>query len=410
VLRDHCGGCGNTVLREFLDLGSSPLANDLPKTIDQRERYYPLRVAVCQDCWLVQMMVTPPASEVFGGDYTFYSSTSPSLVAYHRSYAAELLFDKTLGQDDLVVEVACNDGDLLQHFHNAGVRAVGIDPAAGPVGVARDRGLTVEHTALSLATALGIREKYGPARLVLANHVTAHVIDLNDFLDGVHALLAEDGRAILEVQYLPDLLVGNQFDHVYHEHRYFFSLTSLMAAAKLSELTVTNVKLVPQQGGSMQVTFMRDAFIRRAYGHEFFSATARDLHVHEGGIRELDTYTGTQMRADRVRDRLLELLTAEHRDGRTVAGYGMPAKAATLLNFCAVDRSLVSHIVDTTPAKIGRYAPGVKIPVVGPNDRNEPDTYLVLVWNYLRGIMQREQKFTSNGGRLIVPIPVPVIL
>ena len=406
--RTHCGGCGEPRdwIETFLDLGETPLANDLPRTQDQNQVLYPLQVGVCNVCWLAQMMHTPAADEVFGGDYTFYSSTSPALVAYHTNYALELL-NRYRDSNGIVVEVACNDGDLLRHFHNAGRRAFGIDPAAGPVAVARDRGLTVEHTALTHESAYEFRKMYGPASLVIANHVTAHVIDLLDFLAGIHSLLAQDGHAILEVQYLPDLLTGNHFDHVYHEHRYFFSLSSLLAAATAVNLVAADVRLNDQQGGSMQVTFVRDSFaIRDSDGLGRVSA----LLVREQLVRHMSAYGGAQMRAERVRDRLLEVLESQRAAGLVVAGYGMPAKATTLLNFCGIDRRLVSHIVDTTPAKIGRYAPGVKIPVVGPNDRNEPDTYLVLVWNYLRGILQRESRFQASGGEFIVPLPVPVVL
>lgn len=405
--RTHCGGCGDEAewIEEFLDLGETPLANDLPKTRDQEQRKYPLQLGVCTECWLVQMMHTPPADEVFGGDYTFYSGTSPALVRYHERYAERLIETHLGDESDLVIEVACNDGDLLRRFRNAGYRAVGIDPALGPVTYARDEhGLDVTHAALTRESGANLRDEYGPARLVVANHVTAHVIDLRDFLDGVYELLADDGCAVLEVQYLPDLLVGNQFDHVYHEHRYFFSLSALGRAAEHARLEVVDVRLVAQQGGSLQVTLARGSDANLP------SANVAELLARELPVRHISAYSGTQMRAERVRDRLLELLEIERAEGRRVAGYGMPAKATTLLNFCGIDTRLVHHIIDTTPAKIGRYVPGAKIPVIGPDDDTEPDTYLVLVWNYLRSIMRREREFTDYGGRLIVPIPVPVVM
>lgn len=405
--RKHCGGCGSDTeeIEKFLDLGETPLANDLPKTRDQVQRRYPLQLGVCTECWLVQMMHTPPAEEVFGGDYTFYSGTSPALVRYHERYAERLIETHLGDESDLVVEVACNDGDLLRRFRNAGYRAVGIDPAIGPVTYARDEhGLDVTHAALTRESGVALRETYGPARLVVANHVTAHVIDLRDFLDGVYELLADDGHAVIEVQYLPDLLVGNQFDHVYHEHRYFFSLSALSTAAAHARLAVVDVWLVSQQGGSLQVTLARHVTAGAP------STSVTELLARELPVRHISAYSGTQMRAERVRDRLLELLETERAEGRRVAGYGMPAKATTLLNFCGIDSRLVHHIVDTTPAKIGRFAPGVGISVIGPDDDTKPDTYLVLVWNYLRSIMHREREFTDYGGRLIVPIPVPVIM
>jgi SAM-dependent methyltransferase len=408
VQRTHCGGCDSTVngIETFLDLGSTPLANDLPRTTDQLEQTYPLKLGVCHQCWLVQMMDVVPHETVFGGDYTFYSGTSPGLVRYHERYAATLR-RRYLHDLSFVVEIACNDGDLLRHFSTYGHRTLGIDPAEGPVRQARQRGLDVIHDSFTEDSALSISEWHGHADLIIANNVLAHVIDLGDFMRGIHTLLAPEGVAVIEVQYLPDLLLGNQFDHVYHEHRYFFSLSSLARVAETWGLVVVHAETTTQQGGSLRVTLAHEG---STVAVSSTLSSVDKMIVYERLIRHESAYTGVQFRAERIRQRLLDLLDVERRTYRTVAGYGMPAKATTLLNFCGIGHDLVSHIVDTTPAKIGRYVPGVKIPIVGPNMRNEPSTYLVLVWNYLAGIMERERKFREAGGRFIVPIPTPVML
>lgn len=396
----------------FLDLGTTPLANDLPLTADQPETMYPLRLSVCEICWLVQMMDVVPHELVFGGDYTFFSGTSPGLVRYHEE-CAKLLNDRYVGDDArTVIEIACNDGDLLRHFADRGHTAIGIDPAAGPVAYAQDeRGLkNVIHSSFTAETADQIIAAHGRARLVIANNVLAHVINLRDFLTGVHTLLADDGVASIEVQYLPDLLLGNQFDHVYHEHRYFFSLSSLTYVVNEVGLRVVNAEIVEQQGGSLRVTLARHGSAAASRNHSRFSLDLYKLDAAERLVRHTSAYAGMQMRAERTRERLLTLLDREAQAGRVVAGYGMPAKATTLLNFCGITQGDVQFIEDTTPAKIGRYAPGVKIPVIAPGERDHPHTYLVLVWNYLSGILRREAEFYHPGGRFIVPIPAPVIL
>ena len=410
IVRTHCGGCGVPAsnLEVFLDLGSTPLANDLPRTIDQAEQTYPLVLGVCHDCWLVQMMDVVPHELVFGGDYTFYSGTSPALVDYHRRYAQQLMGRHLPSQLGNVVEIACNDGDLLRHFADAGHNAIGIDPAAGPVDHARRaHGLDVIHNSFTEDAAQNIVSIYGPADLVIANNVLAHVIDLGDFLRGVSTLLSDTGAAVIEVQYLPDLLLGNQFDHVYHEHRYFFSLSALANVAERNGLTVTHAQITSQQGGSLRVTLAKSGTVAAA---STTRVVVDQMLAHERLIRHQSAYAGVQMRAERIRAQLVDTLADLSASGAVIAGYGMPAKATTLLNFCGITSSLVSHIVDTTPAKIGRYAPGVKIPVVGPNDRNDPDYYLMLVWNYLASALDRERRFRDNGGKFIVPIPAPVIL
>lgn len=402
--RTECGGCGNQELRTFLNLGESPLANDLPYTADQTEVFYPLQLGYCSRCWLVQMMHVVPHELVFGGDYTFFSSTSPALVELHRKYAQTLL-DRYPEESKFTLEIACNDGSLLRHFARDGRKTVGIDPAAGPVMAAQDRELDVIHDSFGQAAAHRIRDEHGAPTLVLANHVTAHVTDLHDFLGGIKTVLNRDGVAILEVQYLPDLLLGNQIDHVYHEHRYFFSLTSLLAVARCNGLEVIDVERVDAQGGSIRVSMTHDHLL----AHKIEEEVELRL-IAESGIRTPFAYAGMQARADRIAERLHELLAG---DTGVTAGYGMPAKATTLLNFANIGTSEIDFIVDTTPVKIGRFAPGVKIPIHSPNEpgiRGQVDTYVLFIWNYLRHIMRREQGFMENGGQFIIPIPAPVIV
>jgi hypothetical protein len=400
--RTACGGCGGPNLQPFLDLGTSPLADNFPATPDEPEKRYPLRVAVCTSCWLAQLLDVVPDDELYGKEYGFYSSTSPSIVEYDRQFAAWSLerFPDEIKRG--VVEIACNDGSLLQHFAATGVPAIGIEPAVGPAVHAERRGLRVKTYPFSRALARRLRDELRhPAGLVIAKNVAAHVADLPDFLAGIAHLIGDDGVAVVEVQNLADLLLGNQFDHVYHEHRFYFSLTSLGAACWRAGLNVVDVEHTPAQGGSLRVT------LRRRQTPDSSRAWWRPA---EDWLRDIAAYAALQGRVDGLCSQLSKLLLAERVAGRKVAGYAATAKSATLLNSCAIEPHWIDHVVDTTPAKIGRYTPGTHIPIVRPGDRPLPDTYLLLAWNYLGDVLRRERAFVEAGGRFIVPIPVPVIL
>jgi hypothetical protein len=390
--RDSCGGCGASDLQPFLDLGDSPLADRFPATVDEPEDRYPLQLAVCTSCWLVQLTEVVPDGLLYGEDYAFFTGSSPSAVAYFADYAAQLKQQLGLDAGKFLVEIACNDGTMLTE-HDC--RTLGVEPADGPAAVARAKGLAVMHEPFGLETARRIVTDYGGVDVVVANNVTAHVSDLHDFFAGIEHLLADDGVAVIEVQYLADLLTGGQFDHVYHEHRYYFTADSLARVAARHGLFVRSVTPTPAQGGSIRVTFGR----------------GEPISLSEPvWLRQPSTFLSLQGRVEHIRTRLLDLLDEQIAAGRKVAGYAASAKSATLLNFCGIGPDRLDHIVDTTPHKIGRYAPGSKIPVCGPGERPEPDVYLLLAWNYLPGVLRRESAYMAAGGRFLVPLPMPVLL
>lgn len=397
--RTTCGSCASSQLDVFLDLGETPLANRYPATADEKEVLYPLQLGVCESCGLVQMMALLDDHDLYGVDYGFYSGASQAQRDYHRRNADLLMAKFPDASKKLTIEVACNDGSLLEHFVHAGCKAFGIDPAQGPVKVAHDKGLFVVPEALTTRLAQALREEHGPAGLVIANNSMAHVGDLSDVLTGVRTLMDNASIAVFEMQYLPDLLAGNMYDQVYHEHRFFYSVRSLRHAAQLRGLYMVDVELIELQGGGMRAYFSADPSM-------IPSSTVMELIATERWLQ--DGYRGFQGQVDRTKQHLLSLLNAELAAGRTLAGYGAAAKATTIMNFCDIGPEYLEYVVDTTPYKQGRFVPGTGVPIVPPEHatRAPTNTLLLLAANYLGTVLRNG----THPGRWIVPQPLPMAL
>ena len=398
-----CLVCHAEMFNAVLDLGSSPIAADFRQDAQQAATLprYPLELDQCAACSHVQLGYVVPDELLWEGDYGFYSSASSVVVEHSQAYADWIMSTMPrLATSGQVVEIACNDGVLLDALlKRHGVMALGVDPAPGPVGVARDRGLRVRQQLFTNSVAVDIVESQGHAALILANNVIAHVADLHDFMRGIDTLMAPHGYLVLEFQYLSDLLAGNQIDHVYHEHRSFFSLTALTHLLAAYQMRVLGVGRVDMQGGSLRVVCAR-------YGWADHSVRAM-LRAEERWVGL--AFQGLQQRADHIRARLREILWKAHDQHQIVAAYGASAKSTTLFSFCDIGPELVRYFVDTTPAKVGRYSPGAAIPIISPeSDSRLPDIYLLTVWNYARQIMRRERG--RFNGDWLVPIPVPVLL
>lgn len=397
MIRDTCAGCGSMELFRFLELGSSPLADNFISDPAAVEPMYDLSLLVCEMCYLVQLEEVVPDEELFNKDYTFYSSTSEPIRKYHKDYAAELLTQFEQGQR-LTVEIASNDGSLLKHFHTNGWKSLGIDPAGGPSDAARELGLDIITAPFNAALATDVRDDYGHAGLIIANNVLAHVTDPLDFLAGVERLLAPDGVAVIEVQNLDSLLVGNMFDHVYHEHRFYYSTASLLDMLNRVGLDMVDIRYTEPQGGSIRVVAAKNV--------------PHPVRVNQGAwLQQTSTYESFQGRVNYVRNHLLRLIYEGR--FRKIAGYGATAKSTTLLNFCDLDESVIDYVVDTTPAKVGKFTPGTHIPIISPEQEQEqgyPDAYLLLAWNYLGPILRKSDLTQQSSTRWIVPIPMPVIL
>ena len=396
-----CLICHGDMFNAMLDLGSSPIAADFRQDRQQALTLprYPLELDQCSACGHVQLGHVLP-DDLLWGDYGFYSSASSVVVKHSQSYADWVMNTFPRLASDSVVEIACNDGVLLYALlERHGVMALGVDPAPGPVAVARDRGLCVRQQQFTNSVAVDIVEAQGQVALILANNVIGHVADLHEFMDAVETLLAPYGYLVLEFQYLGDLLAGNQIDHVYHEHRSFFSLTALQHLLAAHQMRPLGVDRVDMQGGSLRVVCSR-------FGWPDHSVKAM-LRGEERWVGL--AFQGLQQRADHIRARLREILWKAHDQHQIVAAYGASAKSTTLFSFCDITSDLVRYFVDTTPAKVGRYSPGAGIPIVSPeSDSRLPDIYLLTVWNYARHIMRLERGRFS--GDWLVPIPVPVLL
>jgi SAM-dependent methyltransferase len=403
-----CRLCGQGLRRTFVDLGMSPLCESFlgPEGLNRMEPFYPLHVRICEGCLLVQLETYVAAEEIFGGDYAYFSAYSDSWVEHARVYAERMTDRLDLSEDSLVVELASNDGYLLQHFVRRGIPALGIDPARNVAEAARERGVEtlVDFFGADLAERL-VAER-GEADLVAANNVLAHVPDVNDFVAGMRILLAPGGVATIEVPHLVRLMEGNQFDTIYHEHYSYFSFHVLVRLFEEHDLQVFDVEELPSHGGSLRV------FVRRAGGEPDPGVGALLEREREGGYDTLEGYAGFGERVAETKRRLLELLFGLRRDGKRIVGYGAPGKGNTLLNYCGIRTDVLDYTVDRNPGKHGKFLPGTHIPIHPPERIAEtrPDYVLILPWNLKREIAAQLDYVREWGARLIVPIPEPEVL
>jgi len=408
-LRTRCRACDGPALDRVLELGPTPLANAFLTTPEAfaTERVFPLDLYLCRDCGLVQLCdVIDP--EILFREYLYVSGTSRTMAEHFEAYAGEVSDLLDLGPDSLVVELASNDGTLLQHFQRRGARVLGVEPARNIAAQARQAGIETLEVFFGRETAPAIRREHGPARAVLANNVLAHVDDTAGFLAGAAALLAPDGLVVFEVPYVREFLERLEYDTVYHEHLCYFAVRPLLRLCEAVGLSVVKAKRVPVHGGSIRLY----AGLRQRYPEHGSDAlelaaaeTADDLFSRERWSR-----FAAEVRA--TRESLRTMLFELQATGRRVAGYGAPAKGNTLLNYCRIGPELVPYTIDRNPLKVGRYTPGTHLPVReydGALQRDRPDVVLILAWNFADEIMAQpqERRFHEAGGRFLLPLPTP---
>ncbi|MEA2453312.1 MAG: hypothetical protein QOG04_2022 [Actinomycetota bacterium] len=375
--------------------------------LDDDEARYPLDVVMCLDCALLQLTQSPPPAELFE-EYAYFSSRSAPMVDHARSLVDEVMADRKLGPDDLVIEVASNDGYLLRHYQDKGVRVLGIDPAENVVDVAIAAGVPTRAEFFTRTLALELRGEGLVASVVHANNVLAHVPGINDFVSGVAAVLTDDGVFVVETPYARDLVEKLEFDTIYHEHVFYYSLHSVMALLERNGLSVVDVQRIPIHGGSLRIRAMRSD----AAAPVDASVASLLLEEEELGMQTVSFYETFARRVDVLLGELRDFLSERREHGRTIAGYGAAAKGAVLLNALGIGPETIGFVVDETPYKQGRFVPGVRIPIVAPEEllTRMPDDVMIFAWNFADAIIQKEAEYVARGGTFLVPIPSPRVV
>lgn len=399
-----CHGCGGHDLEVVLSLGQMPLANALLTVgaLDKPEARYPLDLAFCRTCALVQITEVVPPAELFG-EYAYFSSYSETMLAHAKSLVQRLIEERHLGPGSLAMEIASNDGYLLQNYVQAGVPVLGVEPARNVVPAAEARGVTTLCDFFGPVVADKLVAEGRRADVLHANNVMAHVPDLNGIVGGIARVLSADGVAIIETPYVRDLVEQLEFDTIYHEHLYYYSLTSIERVLRRNGLRVVDVERIPIHGGSLRV------FAATGAAPATPAVTALLAEEATLGIDGLDYFRGFATRVDRVCTSLTALLGDLKAQGRRLAAYGAAAKGATLLNACGIGTETLDFVADRSTYKQGRYMPGIHLPIVAPERLLEdmPDDVLLCTWNFAEEILEQQSEYRARGGRFIIPIPEP---
>jgi SAM-dependent methyltransferase len=399
-----CRFCRSELRRSFVDLGRSPLSNALltAEQLRSMEPHYPLHAYVCENCLLVQLEEFASPDAIFS-DYRYFSSYSEMWLRHAAAYAARMTKELGLGAGSLVVEPASNDGYLLQYFRRSGIDVLGVEPAANVAAVAEARGVPTEVAFFGVATARRLAAAGRQADLICANNVLAHVPDLNDFVVALSILLKPSGTITVEFPHLLRLIAERQFDTVYHEHFSYFSLLVVDKVFAHHGLHVFDVDRLRTHGGSLRIHACHAAAARERT--ERCHATLAE--EADAGLADLATYDRFAATVIDVKCQVLEFLITARREGRLVAGYGAPAKASTLLNYCGVGPELLAFTVDRSPHKQGRFLPGRQIPILAPEHifAIRPDYVFILPWNLRDEIIDQMRDVRDWGGRFVTPIP-----
>jgi hypothetical protein len=400
-----CRFCGAPLSEVFVDLGASPLANSYlePEDLDRAEAFYPLTVYVCGACLLVQLPEAERPEAIFS-DYAYFSSFSDSWLRHAEAYAGAMIDRFGFGPDHQVIEIASNDGYLLRWFKERGIPVLGVEPAGNVAAVAEAAGIPTVVRFFGEATAREMVLEGKRADLLVGNNVLAHVPGLNDFVAGLAILLAPSGMLTMEFPHLLRLMDEDQFDTIYHEHYSYFSFATVRKVFAAHGLTLFDVEELPTHGGSLRVYARHDEDDSKPVGERVAALLARE---EAAGLGRLETYRSFGKRVERVKWGLLRFLIETREAGKSIAAYGAPAKGNTLLNYCGVRTDFLDYTVDRSPHKQGRYLPGVRIPIHGPDRLREtrPDYVLILPWNLKDEIVEQMADVRSWGGRFVVAIP-----
>lgn len=402
-----CRFCNNELKFVFLDLHNCPHSNSFLSLsqLNEAERYYPLKLFVCEKCFLVQVDEYKNADEIFHDDYIYFSSYSTSWLKHCERYSEKMLTEFKLNKESLIIEIASNDGYLLQYFKNKNIPVLGIEPSGGTAEVAISKGINTITRFFGESLAKELESENKKADLLIGNNVLAHVPDINDFVKGLKIILKEDGLITMEFPHLQKLIEQSQFDTVYHEHFSYLSFTTVNKIFESHGLSLFDVEEIPTHGGSLRIY---------AQHKNYSSVRAVKENVEllkekerKAGLTEIEYYEGFQNKVNKIKDELLEFLINQKRNGRKVAAYGAAAKGNTLLNYCGIKSDHVNFVVDASPYKQNKFLPGSHIPVVKENElkKFKPDYVLILPWNIKEEIMEQLNYVKNWGGKFVTAIP-----
>jgi SAM-dependent methyltransferase len=404
-LMPKCRFCGSQIEHSFVNLGMSPLCQThiLPGELNKYETFYPLHAFVCNECWLVQLDEFVSPEDIFS-DYDYFSSFSSSWVDHAKRYAEKMTERLELNESSLVVEIASNDGYLLQHFVNTEIPVLGVEPAANVAAAAIEKGIRTTIQFFGERTAERLRSEFGSADLLLGNNVLAHVPDINDFVKGMKVLLSETGTITMEFPHLMNLIKLNQFDTIYHEHFSYLSFFTVQRIFAHHGITLFDVEEISTHGGSLRIYGKHDTDSSRDISENVRNLMDKEIAF---GINDLSIYKKYEEQVKKTKRKLLSFLIEAKNAGKQVVGYGAPGKGNTLLNYCAIREDFLDYTVDMSPQKQGKFTPGCRLPILSPAviKETKPDYILVLPWNLIDEISEQHSYISEWGGRFVVPIP-----
>lgn len=406
VQERKCRFCASPLDVSVADLGMSPISNDNIKTerLSAMEPFYPLHAYVCQQCWLVQLEQVQAADAIFSDEYAYFSSFSESWLEHARQYSLKAIARFKINNESQVVEIASNDGYLLKNFIPTGAKILGVEPCANVAEAAEAIGIPSLMKFFGVGTAKEMVAEGIRADLLIGNNVLAHVPDLNDFVQGMKILLAPQGIITMEFPHLKKLIEFNQFDTIYHEHFSYFSFATVEKVFAAFGLVIFDVEELPTHGGSLRIYAKHESNENRPV-HD----SVNDLRDQEirAGFTDTRIYTSYAEKIKETKRRLLSFLIEAKSQGKTIAGYGAPAKGNTLLNYCGIRNDFVDYTVDLSPHKQGLFLPGTHLPIYSPEKISEtkPDYVLILPWNLKEEVMRQMAHIREWGGKFVVPIP-----
>ena len=401
-----CRHCSTKLKHAFVDLGSAPPSNSYlsEMTLWEPEKWYPLKILVCDQCWLVQTEDFVAANELFSAEYAYFSSYSRLWVEHAKTYAKDIISRLQLSSAHTVVEIAANDGYLLQHFQQQRIPCYGVEPTSSTAMAAKQKGIDIIEDFFGLGLANQLIKNERSADLMVANNVLAHVPDINDFVQGFSILLTPPGVATFEFPYLLQLVKNNQFDTIYHEHFSYLSLTAVNTIFRANGLTIFDVEELTTHGGSLRIYAQRKDHGQRPVTKRFKQLVESE---ERAGMTSINFYRGFQKNVEELKFNFLEFLIRAKREGKKVAAYGAAAKGSTLLNFSGIRADLISYVVDQNPMKQGKYMPGSRLPIVNEAHlkTDRPDYLIILPWNLKTEITTQLAYLKQWGTKIVTAIP-----